>query len=51
MATRTATNQSDSACDVMASVDANDYVIADISEDDAWIAMGVTDAPALRMWR
>ena len=51
MATETATTASDRTRDVMASVDADDYVIADISEDDAWIRMGVSDAPALKCWR
>jgi len=37
--------------DVMASVDADEYVIADISEEDAWMSIGVHDAPELDSWR
>lgn len=40
-----------SSGEVMASVDADELVIADISEDDAWLAIGAGDAPALRAWR
>lgn len=29
----------------------DEYVIADISTDDAWLSMGATDAPALSAWR
>jgi hypothetical protein len=28
-----------------------EYVIADISEDEAWLSMEVDDAPALPAWR
>jgi prefoldin subunit 5 len=37
--------------EVMASVDADEYVIADISEDEAWVSIGVQDAPDVRDWR
>ena len=41
--------------EVVASVDdagsGQEYVIADITEDGAWLAMDVSDAPALRAWR
>jgi hypothetical protein len=37
--------------EVMASVDADEYVIADISEDEAWVSMCVQDAPDVRDWR
>jgi hypothetical protein len=40
--------------EVMASVDSTDegatYVIADVTCDDAWVAMPVSDAPALPEW-
>lgn len=35
----------------MASVDADEYVIADISEDGAWLSICVQDAPCVRDWR
>jgi hypothetical protein len=39
----------------MASVDAEgdcrEYVIADVSEDGAWLSMDVDDAPSIRDWR
>lgn len=41
--------------EVMASVDAEgdcrEYVIADVSEDGAWLSMDVDDAPSIRDWR
>lgn len=37
--------------DVLASVDEDQYLIADISEDGAWLSMEVRDAPQLRSWR
>lgn len=39
--------------EVMASVDGDegDYVIADITEDEAWLSMHADDAPALPAWR
>ncbi len=40
---------------VLASIDGGgsneEYVIADISADGAWLAMDVNDAPALSAWR
>ena len=51
MATDTASRPTDRAREVMATVDADEYVIADISEDEAWVAMEVCDAPALKAWR
>ncbi|WP_290815594.1 hypothetical protein [Halovivax sp.] len=40
---------------VVASIDPHDagdeYVIADISTDDAWLAMEANAAPALSAWR
>ena len=48
MSTEAATPDDDA---VMGSVDADEYVIADISEDDAWVSIGVHDAPQLRSWR
>jgi len=39
----------------MASVDpegdCREYVIADVTADDAWLAMDAADAPPLRDWR
>jgi hypothetical protein len=35
----------------MASVDAQEYVIADVSEDGAWLSMDAEDAPSIRDWR
>lgn len=41
--------------EVMASVDSDGchdrYVIADISEDGAWLSVAVDDAPAVTDWR
>ncbi len=41
--------------EVVGSVDdagaAREYVIADITEDGAWLAMDATDAPTLPDWR
>jgi len=41
--------------EVVASVDdagsSHEYVIADITEDGAWLAMDVSDAPTLPAWR
>jgi len=37
--------------EVMASVDDDQYLIADVSEDGAWLSIGVGDAPTLRSWR
>jgi len=40
---------------VVASVDdagrAREYVIADITEDGAWVSIDVSDAPTLPAWR
>lgn len=39
--------------EVMASVDGSsspEFVIADVSRDDAWISICETDAPILRDW-
>ena len=51
MATETSTHGSWDDHDVMASVDQDRYVIADVSEDGAWLAMGAADAPTLVAWR
>lgn len=44
-----------SSPEVMASVDdasgTPEYVIADVSEEDAWLAMSAADAPELPAWR
>ena len=41
--------------DVMASVDestgATEFVIADVSRDDAWLSIRLRDAPGLDDWR
>ncbi|WP_338740629.1 DUF7556 family protein [Haloplanus salilacus] len=41
--------------DVMASVDdgrgAPEFVIADVSRDDAWVSIDLPDAPTLDDWR
>lgn len=41
--------------EVMASVDAEgdcqEYVIADVTEDGAWLAMAVDEAPTVHDWR
>ena len=41
--------------EVMASVDPSpaqpEFVIADISRDEAWVSIHADDAPALRSWR
>jgi len=40
--------------EVMASVDSTatqpEFVIADVSRDDAWLSMPVAEAPSLRDW-
>lgn len=40
--------------EVMASVDSTsarpEFVIADVSRDDAWLSMPVAEAPSLRAW-
>lgn len=40
---------------IVASIDpdvsGDEYVIADISTDDAWLSMEAEDAPALSAWR
>lgn len=40
---------------IVASIDEDptgeEYVIADISEDGAWLSMSATDAPTLPAWR
>lgn len=57
MATDASGPQNGSANDgeVMSTVDGDgnrqEYVIADISEDDAWLSMLVNDAPTLPAWR
>lgn len=44
-----------SNAEVMASVDSSParptFIIADVTRDEAWISMGVDDAPALDDWR
>lgn len=46
---------SDATSEIMSSVDGDDgtgeYVIADITEDGAWLSMHVDDAPTLAAWR
>lgn len=49
MATDIAPRPSDA--EVIASVDDDQYLIADISEDGAWLSIGVQEAPSLRSWR
>ncbi len=43
-----------SHAEVMASVDSTptqpEFVIADVSRDDAWLSMSVAEAPSLRDW-
>ena len=43
-----------SQAEVMASVDPSpaqaEFVIADISRDDAWLSMPASEAPSLREW-
>jgi hypothetical protein len=43
-----------SRAEVMASVDStpsqSEFVIADISRDDAWLSMRLSEAPSLRDW-
>jgi hypothetical protein len=43
-----------SSAEVMASVDSSpsgsEFIIADISRDEAWVSMRVEDAPSLRDW-
>jgi hypothetical protein len=51
-----ATASSDgTAAEVMASVDSSSdgasFVIADVTRDDAWLAMPVAEAPALPEWQ
>ncbi len=45
----------DSTADVMASVDASspraEFIIADITCDDAWLSVELDDAPSLVNWR
>lgn len=40
---------------IVGSIDANEhgeeYIIADISADGAWLSMGAEDAPTLPAWR
>jgi len=44
-----------SNAEVMASVESSPahatFIIADITTDEAWLSMGVDDAPALDDWR
>ncbi|EMA29342.1 DUF7556 family protein [Halobiforma nitratireducens] len=53
MATDThATTSRDTVVGSIDSTDSSDeYVIADISADGAWLSMEADDAPALRAWR
>jgi hypothetical protein len=43
-----------SGVEVMASVDSGparpEFIIADVSQDDAWLSMPVSEAPSLREW-
>jgi hypothetical protein len=53
--TQNATAVADAShAEVMASVDSAptqpEFVIADISRDDAWLSMPVSEAPSLREW-
>lgn len=45
----------DSNAEVMASVDSTparpEFVIADITRDDAWLSVNADDAPTLPEWR
>ncbi|MFB6111668.1 MAG: hypothetical protein ABEJ35_03935 [Halobacteriaceae archaeon] len=36
---------------VMAALDEDDLVIADVSREDAWLVVPATEAPALADWR
>lgn len=38
-------------CEVMASVDEERFVIADLCRDDAWVEVSLVDAAALVNWR
>jgi hypothetical protein len=38
-------------CEVMAAVDSDQLVIADMCRDEAWLTMPVADAAALPDWR
>lgn len=55
MVTDPLTHTTESAETVVASIDpdssGDEYVIADISTDDAWLSMSAETAPALRTWR
>jgi hypothetical protein len=50
-----ASGSTDDAGTVVAAVDSADgiesYVIADITDDEAWMSIHTDDAPALRSWR
>ena len=53
--TQNATAMADAShVEVMASVDSTpaqpEFIIADISRDDAWLSMPVSEAPSLREW-
>lgn len=37
-------------CEVMAAVDATQFVIADVCRDDAWVSISERDAPVLADW-
>jgi len=37
--------------DVMAALDQDDLVIADVSRDDAWLVVPAAEAPDLTDWR
>jgi hypothetical protein len=45
----------DASAEVMGAVDASshcpEFVIADISRDDAWLSVDLDDAPSLVNWR
>lgn len=36
--------------EVMAAVDASEFVIADVGRDDAWLSVGERDAAVLSEW-
>ena len=53
--TQNATAVADAShAEVMASVDPSptqpEFVIADVSRDDAWLSMPASEAPSLRAW-
>lgn len=47
----TASSHDDGTGEIMGSIDAEEYVIADVSTDDAWVSIRVAEAPDIRDWR